>query len=82
MRQSFPRVLDERTLGRERMAPQGRGIVERLHNRTLEVRGSIPLGSTRKRSRRVELRGDFVFGRPANRSLDLEVTSDPVRLPT
>ena len=56
------------------------GVIGR-DNRTLEVRGSIPLGSTRKRSRRVEIRGDFVFAPPANRSPDLEVASDPARLP-
>ena len=52
----------------ERLTAQSHDIIQRLFDRTLEVRGSIPLGSTRKRRRRAEMRGVFVFGSaPKNR---------------
>ena len=57
-----PRILDgELELG-NKTDLQAPVIVRCVQNRTLEVRGSIPLGFTRKRSRRVEIRGGFVFG--------------------
>ena len=66
--ESFPHVLvGERALG-ERITVQHHGIVGRLHNRTLEVRGSIPLGSTRKRKGLAAMRGLFVFRRCRDRS--------------
>jgi hypothetical protein len=46
----------------ERSLAQPHDIIQGLFNRTLEVWGSIPHGSTRKRNRRAEMRGVFVFG--------------------
>ncbi len=74
----FPKIsVEELTVGND--SPTQPGEISRcLDKRTLEVRGSIPLGSTRKRSRRVEIRGGFVFGAEANRSRSvLEGTRNP-----
>jgi hypothetical protein len=46
----------------ERFAPQPRGFVDPIFNRTLEVWGSIPHVSTRKRNRSAQMRAGFVFG--------------------
>jgi hypothetical protein len=60
----FPRFFDEESQIGEQSATRPRVLFERRHNRTLEVRGSIPLGSTRKRKGLAAMRGLFVFGAP------------------
>ncbi len=57
----FRRILDGDFEQRNETHDQAREIVRHLENRTLEVRGSIPLGSTRKRKGLAAMRGLFVF---------------------
>ena len=62
-----PQIPRRRIRAGEQTALQHRVIVECRHNRTLEVRGSIPLGSTRKRKGLAAMRGLFVFGPQTDR---------------
>jgi hypothetical protein len=60
--QPFRRRSVENPPLRNESMSQGAEIVECLQNRTLEVRGSIPLGSTRKTQVSQQCEAFVVFG--------------------